>query len=78
MSLEALSVSVALPPAVLPMALATVMSPAWLLVPALVVVTVTLVPAFSAVTMLPVVTIALSFVVVKFGLAVMFVSTPAV
>ena len=78
MLFEAFKVNVALPPAVLAIAFATVMSPACEFVPALAVVTLTLVPAFSAVCMLAVVTIALSLVLVKLGLAVTLVLTPAV
>ncbi len=78
MLLIAVSVSAALPPAFLAIAFATVILPGWVFAPALPVVTVTLVPALSAARMLPVVTIALSLVVVKFGPAVTLVLAPAV
>ena len=78
MLFDALRVSVAAAPAVLAIAFATVISPAWRLLPLVVVVTFTLVPAFSAVFILPVVTIALSLVLLKFGLAETLVSDPAV
>ena len=76
MSLDAFNVSVVAAPAVLAMALATVMLPNWPLVPALALVTVTEVPAFSAVWMLAVVTIALSLLDTKLGLALTLVSLP--
>ena len=53
------------------------MLPACVLAPPAPVVTTTLVPAFSAVWMLAVVTMAASFVLVKFGAAVTLVSAPA-
>src|SRR5688572_23541267 len=76
MLLWATSVSDASPPAVLVIASFTVMLPAWLFAPAVPVVTVTLVPALSAVVMLPVVRMPLLAVVVQFGLPVMFASGP--
>ncbi len=59
-SLLADRVSVASPPAVLLILLATVMLPDWVLAPAEAVVIVTEVPALSAVSILPVVTMAVS------------------
>ena len=63
--------------AVLARAFATMMLPAWPFVPKLAVVTVTEVPPFRAAWMLPVVTIALSLVELKLGLAVTLASGPA-
>ena len=78
MLLAAFNVRPALPPPVLAIAEATVIFPAWAFVPPVPVVTVTLVPALSAVWMLPVVTIALSLVDVKSGPPVTLVLLPAV
>ena len=74
---NAFSVNAASPPAVLLMGSATVMSPGSVLAPAAAVEMATLVPALSAVWMVPVVMIDPSFVLLKFGLPVTLVSLPA-
>ena len=77
MSLWAVNVKVASAPAVLVMVLLTVISPFCEFGAAVPVITVTLVPAFNAVSIVPVVRIAESLVVVKTGLPVIFVSGSA-
>ena len=76
--LSASRVNVASAPVVFDIALLTVISPACEFVPDDVVFIKTLVPAFNAVSILPVVTMALSLVVVKFGVLFTFVSLPDV
>ena len=76
MLLWALSVSVALVPAILLISLATVMSPAWALVPPVPVLMVTLVPAFNAAWIVPVVIIEPSLVLVKSDVPLTLVSEP--
>ena len=69
------SVNVAFPPAVLLMALLSVMSPFW--APPALVVIVTLIPALSAAWIVPMVMMAESAMVVKLGLPETLVSDPA-